>query len=142
MPVPISRSKVIMVFVIGSIFGLLLSLLTINKAQYLQNYENPILRSFMFHYNSCHAHAHGHEDLEDAEGPDEVVLFHEGKESVYHKDEDGMARELAEKVKVLCWVMTQPNNHKSKVKKGQLYGKFYKKQFSGPPCEGHLGQEM
>ena len=107
MPVSISRIKVIMLFVIGSIFGLLLSLLTVNKAQYLQNYENPILkRSFMFHYNSCHAH--GHEDLEDAEGPDEVVLFHDGKESVHHKEEDGMARELAEKVKVLCWVMTHP----------------------------------
>ena len=48
-------------------------------------------------------------------GPNEIVVFHNTKESVFHKDEDGIARELAEKVKVLCWVMTQPDNHKSKV---------------------------
>ena len=49
-------------------------------------------------------------------GPNEIVVFHNTKESVYHKDEDGITRDLAEKVKVLCWVMTQPGSHKSKVK--------------------------
>ena len=30
-------------------------------------------------------------------------------------EEDKLAAELAEKVKVLCWVMTGPSNHQAKV---------------------------
>ena len=43
------------------------------------------------------------------------VVFH-SKEEEAHKDEDKLAAELAEKVKVLCWVMTGPDNHQAKVK--------------------------
>ena len=60
-------------------------------------------------------HAHSHEDLEDAEGPEDIVIFHNENETV-HRNEDNVARELAQKVKILCWIMTQPDNHKSKVK--------------------------
>ena len=59
-------------------------------------------------------HAHSHEDLEDAEGPDDIVIFHNENETL-HKNEDNVAKELAQKVKILCWIMTQPANHKSKV---------------------------
>ena len=48
-------------------------------------------------------------------GPEEIVIFHSSNESI-HKDEDIVARELAQKVKVLCWIMTQPDNHKGKVR--------------------------
>ena len=124
MQVPISKNIVI-ALIIGFIFGLSVSLFTINKTQYLPNYSRNFLRTLQSqwsqYYNSeegshpPHGHAHSHEDLEDAEGPDDIVVFHNTNESVYHKDEDGMAKELAEKVKVLCWIMTQPKNHKSKV---------------------------
>ena len=118
MRVPISKDFV-MALVIGCIFGLSVSLFTINTTQYLPNYNRNILRllqSQWFHYNlrPSHGHAHSHEDLENEEGPPEIVMFHNGNESV-HRDEDLVARQLAEKVKVLCWVMTQPKNHKSKV---------------------------
>ena len=119
MRVPISKDIVI-TFAIGCIFGLSVSLFTINMTQYLPNYNRNILRllqSQWFHYKirPSHGHAHSHEDLEDAEGPNDVVMFHQMNESTHHKDEDWLARQLAEKVKVLCWVMTQPKNHKSKV---------------------------
>ena len=49
-------------------------------------------------------------------GPEEIVIFHSSNESI-HKDEDIVARDLAQKVKVLCWIMTQPDNHKGKVRR-------------------------
>ena len=155
MQVPISKNIVI-ALIIGFIFGLSVSLFTINKTQYLPNYSRNFLRTLQSqwsqYYNSeegshpLHGHAHSHEDLEDAEGPDDIVVFHNTNESVYHKDEDGMARELAEKIKVLCWIMTQPKNHKSKVQKknsfSEKYIYFYKNIYLGSPSEGYLGQEM
>ena len=60
------------------------------------------------------AHAHSHEELEQEAGPEQELVFHAANLSV-HRDEDTVAKQLAEKVKVLCWVMTQPRNHKSKV---------------------------
>ena len=48
-----------------------------------------------------------------AEDLREVVLHSKDEEA--HKDEDDVAGELSEKVRVLCWIMTAPQNHKSKV---------------------------
>lgn len=58
---------------------------------------------------------HSHEELEDAAGPDQPVAFH-GTDEEFHKDEDILAKEIAEKVRVLCWVMTNPKNHELKAK--------------------------
>ena len=120
MQVPISKNIVI-ALVIGFIFGLSVSLFTISKTQYLPSYSRNILRSLQSQWsqysNSDQAHlshAHSHEELEDAEGPEEILVFHNTNSSV-HREEDGLARQLAERVRVLCWVMTQPKNHKSKV---------------------------
>ena len=93
---------IVIAIVIGCIFGLSVSLFTINMTQYLPNYSTNILRllnSQWFHYNlhPSHGRAHMHEDLEDAEGPNEVVVFHRRNES---NDEDFVARQLSEKVKV------------------------------------------
>ena len=43
------------------------------------------------------------------------VVFH-SKEEEAHKGKNNLAVELLEKVKVLCWVMTGPDNHQAKVK--------------------------
>ena len=40
-----------------------------------------------------------------------------------NRDEDLISRDMTEQVRVLCWIMTGPENHKSKVKK---VGKHYK----------------
>jgi len=121
---------------IGFIFGLSVSLLTINSDKILPNYG----REFFFDLKSqwqhnihqqqvntsdnnhdltqsehIDHHAHNHEELENATGPEEIVIFHSSNESI-HKDEDIVARDLAQKVKVLCWIMTQPDNHKGKAR--------------------------
>ena len=42
-------------------------------------------------------------------------IIEHGSEEPAHRDEDrSVADELAKRVRVLCWVMTQPNNHKKK----------------------------
>ena len=41
----------------------------------------------------------------------------EREEEKTHQGEDKLAAELAETVKVLCWVMTAPTNHQAKVTK-------------------------
>ena len=47
------------------------------------------------------------------------VVFH-SKEEEAHRGEDKLAADLAEKVKVLCWVMTGPSNHRAKVRKAVM----------------------
>ena len=112
MNLPISKNKLIFL-VFGSIFGLLMSMLT--KKMFLDMFQWSLYYKSerdipMLSYN----HAFSHKDLQDTEGPDEIVVFHKKNESV-HKDMNLVARKLAEKVRVLCWIMTQPDNHKSKV---------------------------
>ena len=92
----------------GCIFGLSVSLFTVDM---MTNYK--IGRATP---SPSHNYAHSHKDLENSEGPDEIMVFHNKNESI-HDDDDVVARKMAEKVRVLCWVMTQPENHKSKVMK-------------------------
>ena len=88
-------------------------------------------------------HAHSHEDLEDTEGPEDIVIFHNENETV-HRNEDNVARELAQKVKILCWIMTQPDNHKSKVKILKLKSIIIKRAYYclGTPCKSNMGKKM
>ena len=104
MYVPISKNKLISL-AIGSFFGLLMSLLTKKMFWDLKQKSQ-----WSLYYKS----AFSQKDLPDTDGPDEIVVFHKENESV-HKDMDLVARKLAERVRVLCWIMTQPDNHKSKV---------------------------
>lgn len=135
-------SKNIIALGIGFISGLSVSLLTINTSifvpssyqgnflrdlqaqwqkQYIQSNDRysvdkqniPPAPGYRDHTHSYDQHPHTHEELEDAEGPEEVVIFHSNNET-FHKDDDIVARDLSEKVKVLCWIMTQPKNHKTK----------------------------
>ena len=43
-------------------------------------------------------------------------MFHTKEEEEAHKGKNYLITELAEKGKVLCWVMTGPHNHQDKVK--------------------------
>ena len=97
----------------GFIFGLSVSLFTVDV---MSNYKLSLYLSGKETSSPFLNHAHSHEDLQNAEGPDENVVFHNKSES-FHEDDDVVARKMAEKVRVLCWVMTQPENHKSKVMK-------------------------
>ena len=142
MLVPISKHTVVG-WVFGSIFGLSVSLLTINLIQH-PNYKWSILHKS--DKSAFHGHAHSHRDLEDEVGPDDIVVFHKNDSVHHHKDEDLVAREMAGRVRVLCWVMTQPENHRSKVRWKKIQKQNIKKlltiNFLGSPREGHLGKKM
>lgn len=69
------------------------------------------------------AHGHGHgqgdahneEDMDALSGPVHDFGIHDNHEDA-HAGEDEVARELKEKVRVLCWVMTGPKNHDKKAR--------------------------
>ena len=46
---------------------------------------------------------------------------------------------LPEKVKVLCWIMTGPKTHQTKVGEGLKWDHFILGVFTGSTCEGDLG---
>ncbi|KAK4006269.1 hypothetical protein OUZ56_011424 [Daphnia magna] len=60
-----------------------------------------------------HGDAHNEEDMESLAGPVRDFGLH-GRHEDSNAGEDEVARELREKVRVLCWVMTGPKNHEKK----------------------------
>ena len=54
------------------------------------------------------------------------MVFHSLKEDA-HKNEDVVAQELSKNVRILCWVMTGPENHQSKVRTLKTYAVPQKK---------------
>ncbi|XP_054157710.1 glycoprotein-N-acetylgalactosamine 3-beta-galactosyltransferase 1-like isoform X2 [Oppia nitens] len=58
---------------------------------------------------------HDHHNLDRAIGPSDTVSLHSHDEE-FHKDDDLVAKELAKKVRILCWIMTNPTNHEKKAK--------------------------
>ena len=59
-------------------------------------------------------------DLENNTGPTKEVVFHSPEEDA-HKNENIVAQELSKNVRILCWVMTGPENHQSKVRTSKTY---------------------
>lgn len=55
-------------------------------------------------------------DLADAEGPSQDVGTHSSHEGVHALENNTLAEQLYNEVKVLCWVMTNPDNHEKKAK--------------------------
>nr|CAD7443996.1 unnamed protein product [Timema bartmani] len=59
---------------------------------------------------------HHHSDLENVENIPVGSMGEHSSDEEFHKDEDLVAREMAQKVRVLCWIMTNPKNHKKKAR--------------------------
>ncbi|KAL7646233.1 UNVERIFIED_CONTAM: hypothetical protein RMT77_003142 [Armadillidium vulgare] len=76
---------------------------------------SSILTLHPFPGYSYQDHAHSHRDLKDAAGPDNPVQMHSHLEE-HHKGENKEADKLVQKVRVLCWIMTGPENHEKKAK--------------------------
>lgn len=60
------------------------------------------------------SHGHGQDSSELLPHPQEFGAH--GNDEDFHKDEDIVARKMAEKVRVLCWIMTSPSNHEKKAR--------------------------
>ncbi|KAH9487856.1 Glycoprotein-N-acetylgalactosamine 3-beta-galactosyltransferase 1 [Bulinus truncatus] len=59
-------------------------------------------------------HSHGENDL--VQGPDDSLSWHDELSHSHKFENDTVARQLFKKVRVLCWVMTNPKNIHSKAR--------------------------
>ncbi|XP_076070043.1 glycoprotein-N-acetylgalactosamine 3-beta-galactosyltransferase 1-like [Oratosquilla oratoria] len=70
-------------------------------------------------HGSLHLHSHDEldelDELDDFPRPKVPVPMHSQHEA-HHAGESKIADQLKEKVRVVCWVMTQPKNHNTRVK--------------------------
>ncbi|KAL4222190.1 hypothetical protein ACF0H5_018227 [Mactra antiquata] len=64
-------------------------------------------------YLPLNAHTHG---FTDAAGPKQTVQWNDQLAHSHRELSDIVARQLYDKVRVLCWVMTNPANHDAKAK--------------------------
>jgi glycoprotein-N-acetylgalactosamine 3-beta-galactosyltransferase len=65
-------------------------------------------------YMPAHGDPHVGRDLYDAIGPDSEVGFHAAGDDTHAYENSTIAQQLYKEVRVLCWVMTNPKNHKKK----------------------------
>lgn len=57
---------------------------------------------------------HTGNDLRDAFGPEQDVGKHASNEEVHAHENSSLSQQLQREVRVLCWIMTNPTNHKQK----------------------------
>lgn len=63
-----------------------------------------------------HHDPHSGNDLGDAEGPDREVGEHSELDQAHAFENASLAHRLYDEVRVLCWIMTNPDNHKKKAR--------------------------
>ena len=69
------------------------------------------------HHHESHGHAHNHDEMK-ARDSEEIIgeVSAHSPEEWTHKGEAEAAEAMAKKVRVLCWVMTSPDNFEKKAK--------------------------
>lgn len=65
-------------------------------------------------YAPMHGDPHAGHDLYDAIGPDGDVGIHEAHEDTHAYENTTISNQLFNEVRILCWIMTSPSNHKKK----------------------------
>ncbi|XP_057321015.1 glycoprotein-N-acetylgalactosamine 3-beta-galactosyltransferase 1-like [Microplitis mediator] len=93
----------------GMIFGFFSACLLITATK-----DVPHMLSWMPGRSSLRD-PHHYSELDNELGPNVEVNFH-GNDEDFHKGEDKVAQEMAKKIRVLCWVMTNPKNHQTKAR--------------------------
>lgn len=53
-------------------------------------------------------------DLTNTEGPKRDVGFHDHNEGAHAYENSSIAQQLYNDIRVLCWVLTKPDNHQKK----------------------------
>ena len=95
---------------LGVTFGFFFAFLFLNSnrfAQWEPRGPPPVNDHFRLPFS--------HNDLESLAGPESEVHLHSPDEWT-HQGEASLAKEMAKKVRVACWIMTMPENHDKKAK--------------------------
>ncbi|CAL1539230.1 unnamed protein product [Lymnaea stagnalis] len=71
-------------------------------------------RNSLSGYIPVDPHSHGEND--DVSGPDNSLSWHDEHSHSHANENNSVARYLYKKVRVLCWVMTNPNNIQTKAR--------------------------
>ncbi|XP_044727724.1 glycoprotein-N-acetylgalactosamine 3-beta-galactosyltransferase 1-like isoform X2 [Chrysoperla carnea] len=98
--------RFIFALVSGMVLGFTLSFLAI----YATNQEQP------FPFKLSLSDPHYHSDMESAAGPEIDVGSHHHDEIFHRLEDTSVADQLFREVRVLCWVMTSPQNHAKKAR--------------------------
>lgn len=68
------------------------------------------------HHHEGHGHAHNGGDLKYLEGPEKDGGQHDMHDQAHAMENASVANKLYDDVRVLCWIMTNPENHKKKAR--------------------------
>ncbi|XP_059084614.1 glycoprotein-N-acetylgalactosamine 3-beta-galactosyltransferase 1-like isoform X2 [Tigriopus californicus] len=114
MTVPSRVSKHFVVTLsMGIVFGFSFAYMVLNMSPYNNinpdsNYLVDLTQSLTSSGKGSHS-----QELLPMDGPDEPMVF---QDQWSHTDDDLKAKEMAKQIRVLCWVMTGPDNHQTKAK--------------------------
>uniref|UniRef100_A0A182J4C7 Glycoprotein-N-acetylgalactosamine 3-beta-galactosyltransferase 1 n=1 Tax=Anopheles atroparvus TaxID=41427 RepID=A0A182J4C7_ANOAO len=101
-----SRTFITLLFgtVLGFMFATFISSTTVRLPEYYRQREPPTVVS----------DPHTGNDLREAAGPEQDVGQHGAHEEAHAHENASLAQQLHREVRILCWVMTNPSNHKKK----------------------------
>lgn len=79
---------------------------------YLGNFSERVFCNSYIHHHDPHSHS----EMDTLVEPQVESFGHHNADEEAHRGEDVIAKKLAEQVRVLCWIMTSPSNHKLKAR--------------------------
>lgn len=68
------------------------------------------------HHHEAHGHAHSGAEMKFLEGPERDGGQHDMHDEAHAMENASVANKLYDEVRVLCWIMTNPENHKKKAR--------------------------
>ncbi|XP_054286879.1 glycoprotein-N-acetylgalactosamine 3-beta-galactosyltransferase 1-like [Macrosteles quadrilineatus] len=111
---PMVGRTFVLTLAVGITFGFMFAYIVLSTTTYhIGEMAMFPVRELDNDFRASDPHHHSHLDnLPELKGD---VGTH-GHDEEFHKDEDIVAKELAQRVRVLCWIMTSPNNHQKKAR--------------------------
>ncbi|KDR10418.1 glycoprotein-N-acetylgalactosamine 3-beta-galactosyltransferase 1 isoform X3 [Zootermopsis nevadensis] len=106
---PVVGKTFILTLVIGISFGFSFAYILMSTTRSFEEFSFSPPRT-----ENIYMDRHHHSDKEYNQVPDVREMGSHGHDELHHRGEDVEAKKLAKKVRVLCWIMTNPKNHETK----------------------------